>query len=86
MNAARCRCSHAKSQHYRSRSGSPMCVGSCGCLAYAPPVEPQEPGGVTPATARAAALVICGQAADRAEATELLAMCGLIDTTERTTP
>lgn len=80
MTAARCRCSHAKSQHYRSRSGSPMCVGSCGCFAYRPPVELAEPApGVTPTTARAAALVICGQAVDRAEATELLAMCGLIE-------
>lgn len=81
MSEARCRCSHAKSQHYRTRKGSPMCVGSCGCLGYAPPVELQQPQGVTPDTARAAALVICDQATDKAEATDLLAMCGLIERT-----
>jgi hypothetical protein len=55
-----------------------MCVGPCGCLGYAPPVEIELPPGVTPTTARAAALVICDAATDKAEATELLAMCGLI--------
>lgn len=37
------------------------------------------PAGCTDAQARAFALLICGQATDRAEAVDLLAMCGLID-------
>lgn len=86
VRGPRCRCSHARSQHYRDRNDRPMCVGSCGCLGYRPqtPVgasggELLAPTGTTPAVARAAALAVCRNAADRAEAMELLQMCGLID-------